>query len=285
MVKVSHISDTAKWVAAYRALETERPDALFRDPHAARLSGALGQQLARELRGGLGNAWIFVVRTKLLDDWVERLVREERIDLVLNLAAGFDARPYRLALPATLRWAEVDLPALLAEKEQLLAGSVPRCQLTRHPLDLADRPARQRLLAQLGAGAQRVLVLTEGLLVYLTPAQAGELAMDLAAVPSVGLWALDLVNHRVLKIAQRQWGRALAAGNAQMKFGPRERFDFFRPLGFRERESQSFLDAGVQFDRQPPFGTTYRWIHQLPLPHGWRAALPWAGVGLLAKRR
>ena len=35
-----NISDTAHWVAFYRALESERPDALFRDPFARPLAGA-----------------------------------------------------------------------------------------------------------------------------------------------------------------------------------------------------------------------------------------------------
>lgn len=40
--EISHVSDTAHWVAVYRAMETERPDAIFRDPYARRLAGARG---------------------------------------------------------------------------------------------------------------------------------------------------------------------------------------------------------------------------------------------------
>jgi O-methyltransferase involved in polyketide biosynthesis len=32
---IRNISDTARWMAVYRARETERPDAHFRDPFAA----------------------------------------------------------------------------------------------------------------------------------------------------------------------------------------------------------------------------------------------------------
>src|SRR5256885_6123414 len=35
---------------------------------------------------------------------------EQGTDMVVNLAAGLDARPYRMALPASLQWIEVDLP-------------------------------------------------------------------------------------------------------------------------------------------------------------------------------
>ena len=43
---VRNISDTAMWAAAYRARETERPGALFRDPFAKRLAGPRGEQIA-----------------------------------------------------------------------------------------------------------------------------------------------------------------------------------------------------------------------------------------------
>jgi O-methyltransferase involved in polyketide biosynthesis len=36
---VRNIADTARWVAWFRAQETLRPDAVFRDPLAARLAG------------------------------------------------------------------------------------------------------------------------------------------------------------------------------------------------------------------------------------------------------
>jgi len=44
---VSHVSDTARWVAVYRAWESQRPDALFSDPFAERLAGARGQAMAK----------------------------------------------------------------------------------------------------------------------------------------------------------------------------------------------------------------------------------------------
>ncbi|HMC32560.1 MAG TPA: class I SAM-dependent methyltransferase [Candidatus Angelobacter sp.] len=47
-----NISDTALWVAIYRARETERPDALFRDPFARKLAGARGEQIAQEMQLG-----------------------------------------------------------------------------------------------------------------------------------------------------------------------------------------------------------------------------------------
>ena len=41
--RIENISDTARWVALYRAIESERPDAHFRDPYARRLLGEGGE--------------------------------------------------------------------------------------------------------------------------------------------------------------------------------------------------------------------------------------------------
>ena len=65
--------------------------------------------------------------------------------MVVNLAAGLDARPYRMALPPNLDWIEVDLPDLVDYKERILAGETPACRLERVRLDLADVAARRKL--------------------------------------------------------------------------------------------------------------------------------------------
>src|SRR5215218_10081906 len=61
---IENVSDTARWVAYYRALETERPDALFRDPYARALAGARGAAIAAALPGGRAAAWSLIVRTR-----------------------------------------------------------------------------------------------------------------------------------------------------------------------------------------------------------------------------
>jgi methyltransferase (TIGR00027 family) len=96
-----NISDTAHWVAMYRALESERPDALFRDPFAMRLAGERGARIAEGHTFAQRNAWSFVARTVLFDRFISDAVAQGA-DMVVNLAAGLDARPYRMALPSHL---------------------------------------------------------------------------------------------------------------------------------------------------------------------------------------
>src|SRR5579863_2005541 len=138
---VRGISDTARWVAYFRARETERPDALFRDPYAERLAGELGLQIANTLPDGNKHEWAWVARTYLFDHFLSRAIRDGA-DLVVNLAAGLDACPYRMNVPAALQWVEVDLPDIVSYKEEILGNEKPRCRLERVALDLSDVSAR-----------------------------------------------------------------------------------------------------------------------------------------------
>jgi len=82
---IRNISDTARWVAVYRARESERPDAVFRDLFAQRLAGERGQQIAASMPFAEKNSWPFVARTWLIDRLISEQVREG-IDRVVTVA-------------------------------------------------------------------------------------------------------------------------------------------------------------------------------------------------------
>jgi O-methyltransferase involved in polyketide biosynthesis len=98
---VQDVADTARWVALYRAQESERPDALFHDPFARQLAGDTNADIERlREKGRSSMQWSSVVRTAVIDELILACVREHEIDTVLMLGAGLDARPQRLPLPA-----------------------------------------------------------------------------------------------------------------------------------------------------------------------------------------
>lgn len=244
------VSDTALLVAAYRAAESERRRPLFRDPYARSLAGERGERLARELRLGLAfQAWPVIARTVVFDEVILRLATAGSVASVLNLAAGLDARPYRLDLPAGLRWIEADLPAILEHKERLLAAERPRCRLERVPIDLAEPVARRRLLDDV---VSPTLVLTEGLLVYLAAEDVSALALDLAGRPEARWWLLDLAGPAVLRwVERRPVGRQLAAANAAYRFAPMEGPDFFQARGWEPVEVRSSWAEARRLGRLP----------------------------------
>ena len=271
---VRDISDTALWVAHYRAQETDRPDAAFRDPYARALAGDRGEKIAKAQKFGDQNAWSFMARTVLVDRFITDAVRDGT-DLVVNLAAGLDTRPYRMDLPKTLRWVEVDLPGILDYKESILKGAAPVCALERVRLDLSDEAARRVLFARLGAGSSRALVVTEGLLIYLGADAVASLGRDLAAVPSFHAWITDLASPALMKMMIARGGDMIAAAGAPFKFAPPEGPDFFVPLGWKPVKMASLLKTAGRLKRLP---LMLKLISLLPQPAKLPPNRPWSLV-------
>jgi methyltransferase (TIGR00027 family) len=277
---IRDISDTARWMAVYRARETERPDAVFRDPFARALAGERGEQIAKAAGFGEENAWSFLARTYLFDRFVTKQVKQG-VDLVVNLAAGLDTRPYRMELPASLRWVEVDLPDILDYKEEILGDAKPVCELERVRLDLTNPDARRGLFNRLGRTAQHVLVISEGLVIYLMPAEVGALAQDLAAPPSFHHWVVDIVSPGLLAMVKDRMGKAVQEAGAPFLFGPPEGPLFFELYGWTPVDVRSMLKTASKLERLP---FMLRMFSMLPDSSGAQGSQPWAGVCLLQKK-
>ena len=242
-----HVSDTALWVAMYRAMESERPDALFRDPYARRMAGERGAEILRSMPRARSTAWPMVVRTAVMDEIILRLVGEG-VRTVINLAAGLDTRAFRLSLPPKLRWFDVDLPDMIAYRRQHLADATPVCVHEEIAADMVDGVARAAVVAR-ACAAGPAMIVTEGLLVYLTSEQVTALARDARAEPEVRWWLMDLASPLLLKMLKRSWQPRLAAANAPMQFAPEEGTEFFAPLGWREVEFRSTWDESLRLRR------------------------------------
>jgi methyltransferase (TIGR00027 family) len=253
---ISNVSETARWVATYRAVESARPDALFHDPLADRLAGERGRAIVAAAPRTIRNGWWLVARTKFIDDVIMDAI-VDGCDRVLNLAAGLDTRPYRLDLPPDFTWVEADLPGLLAEKERLLADETPRCRLTRHAVDLADPAARDAFLDDELAGTTKALVLTEGLLMYLEDSDVRALSTAFNR-PEVAWWMLDFAGPGLQKRMNKRT-RGLM-NSAPFKFAPANGLAFFEDLGWRPIEMESVFAAAHRFDRLPGWMRPLAWL-------------------------
>jgi methyltransferase (TIGR00027 family) len=186
---VEHVSDTARMTAACRAMEWGRLGALVRDPFARRLAGERGLAIARGLPDTELMCFGIALRDRFFDDLLLEAVDRHQIRTVLCVGAGLDARPWRLDLPSSLRWIETDFPAILDYKHERLAGETPRCRLERMTADLHGVRERAALWAAVGAGP--ALMLTEGVLPYLSGDSVHALAREAAANSGIRIWLSD----------------------------------------------------------------------------------------------
>ncbi|HKQ86521.1 MAG TPA: SAM-dependent methyltransferase [Candidatus Acidoferrales bacterium] len=244
---VDNVSDTAFWVAHYRALETERRDALFRDPLAARLAGEHGSKIAASIPMSRMTAWIIAIRTTIIDAYIGKGL-EEGVDTIVNLGAGLDTRPYRMDLPPSLLWIEADYPKMIAYKEERLANETPRCRLERVKLDLGDDVARRVLLASIDTRAKKILVLTEGVIPYLTNEQVAALAGDLHSLSHVCYWIAEYFSPDVVKFRERT-GVQKKLQNAPFRFKPGDWFGFFAQRGWHPKETRYLSEEGDRLRR------------------------------------
>jgi methyltransferase (TIGR00027 family) len=189
----NHIADTAFWVAGFRAEESERADAVFKDPLAKKLAGDRGKEMVAITPNAALMHFTIMVRTTAIDRLVETAIGNG-IDTVINLGAGLDTRPYRMQLPASLNWIEVDYEHVINYKNTVLVDEKPGCNLQRIAADLSVDTERKKLLAELGSRTQKALIITEGVVTYLTNDQASQLSKDIFSIPSFKYWIQEYLN-------------------------------------------------------------------------------------------
>lgn len=261
---ITNIADTAFWVTAARALESERSDALFHDPYARQLAGERGKTIIENMGKQEAITWSMAIRTRVLDEMVLQCIEQDGCDTVVNLAAGLDSRPYRLALPSTLHWIEVDFPAVLSYKEEILANEQPKCVLDLVKMDLAEQTARQELFQRINAQAKQVLIITEGLLTYLKQEQVGSLIEALHTQPNFH-WLLNTsAPAQVMRYLQSLHGKQLARGNSNIQFKPVDENALFRSYGWEVARFRSQFAESRRFKRKTPLG----WQKRLSLALG-----------------
>lgn len=251
---IKHVSDTALWVATYRANETKKSNALFSDPLAEKLVGDRGRKIASEMPYSDIMEWVLVMRTLGIDRLVMRAI-ELGVDTVVNLGAGLDTRPYRMNLPVDLLWVEVDFPHMIDYKNEQLRSDKPACRLERTSVDLSNIDARRAFFSGLGSASKKMLVITEGVLLYLTDDEVALLSQDLLAIPSVQYWIQDYRNQGLDDWAPKRLQNSLK--DAPFKFNPENWLDFFVKRGWKTKEY--ILASEIALREWRPFPSPFPW--------------------------
>lgn len=191
------VAATGLLAAAVRAEESTRDDPLFTDPFAAQLAGEEGRRLLADAVAATGQAPAEIaIRTRFFDEALLAAL-DDGVSQVVLLAAGMDARAYRLSWPAGTTVYEVDQPHVIATKDKRLAGEQPRCRRVAVGVDLADD--WPEALRSQGFGASTTTVwLVEGLLQYIDASAVDTLFARIDALSAPGDVALYNVIGKTL---------------------------------------------------------------------------------------
>jgi methyltransferase (TIGR00027 family) len=260
---LQNVSDTAYWVAYYRAVETDRPHALFKDPFAKILIDDRAQIIADSMPKTTAHTEQNVLmRTLIIDRFIHKLIQDEKIDTLINLGAGLDTRPYRMDLPKNFRWIEVDYQNLMDLKNKTLSTQTPACELERHSIDLSNLGLRRALFERLAQTSKKTVILTEGVLPYLTEVEVASLSNDLRTHANFEYWIADYVSPAAYKYLRNDTRREIMK-NAPFRFFPTDYLDFYRSQNWKIKEINFVQEEAQKHGRELP---PPPWFMDLPAP-------------------
>jgi methyltransferase (TIGR00027 family) len=264
---LDRVAATARWTAAARALERDRPDALLDDPWAVELAGEEGMAW---LRGQAPGATLpMVVRARFFDDWLGEAMRDDGGPRqAVLLGSGLETRAWRLGWPAGTTLFEVDRAAVLEWKGAVLqaAGALPACRRVEVPADIGRDWDARLLVAGFNPSAPAAW-LAEGLLFYLPDALLRDVLSAATRLSVAGsCLGFDIPNRAVLSSPwTKPWLDMQAAAGAPW-------------LGTMDDPRAELGELGWHADvTQPGAGDTGhgRWRLPVPpvdapeMPHSW----------------
>ncbi|MFJ6701105.1 class I SAM-dependent methyltransferase [Streptomyces sp. NPDC091272] len=256
------VERTALLTAALRAAETQRPDRLYEDPHAAALAGDIGPELLAEVRtatfppGGTrtlpSTPDYNAIRTRFFDDYLQEAAQDPQTTQIVLAPAGMDSRAYRLDWPQRLRWFEVDRPAVLAHKDERLGAATPRTDHRKVAVDLTEPDWEDRLQAAGYDPEVPSTWLLEGLLYYIPEADTHRILRRIAAISAPGSRiAADIVNSAALTLPHMRGLLDVFEGwGCPWLFGTDEPEALFDAYGYQVRATQPG-EEGADYGRWP----------------------------------
>lgn len=273
------VSRTAQWTAAARALETEREDRLFADPYARTVADTIGFELL-DRYAGAGTVPFLAIRTTYLDRAIVRAVEDHGIRQVVFLAAGMDTRFYRLPWPDGVTVYELDRPALLEVKADMLAGEPAPAGRTRVtvPVDLTEDWTGPLRAAGWNPD-EPVLWVVEGLLFFLPEQAVRRLIGTLAGQSAPGSVLLgDVISKAALENPlSRAFLNCLEEDGNPWLFGTETPESLLAECGWAVREVRQPGEDGADFGRWP-YPVPARAVPRVPRSFLFTCDLPTAEV-------
>jgi methyltransferase (TIGR00027 family) len=152
-----------------RAYESRGPRPILGDHAAAAAVDRIDYDFKRIHRNSLpvSNQYLVVLRAKQLDDWCADFLHRHPEAVVLHLGCGLDGRAFRISVPPSVQWFDLDQPGVIELRRRLYqdtAGYRMIASSVTDPQWLADIPT-----------GLPTLVVAEGLLMYLQESEVRRL--------------------------------------------------------------------------------------------------------------
>lgn len=235
-----------------RAYESRSQRPILNDTAAAAAVDRIEYDFKRIHRASLpaSNQYLVVLRAKELDDWCADFLHRHPDAVVLHLGCGLDGRAFRLAVPTSVLWFDLDQPGVIELRRRLY-------EETERYRMIGSSVTDPQWLANIPSG-RPTLVIAEGLLMYVPEAEVRLLLQRLTDQFSCGEMHFDTISplgplaSKVFTKGIVKWG----IGNARAleKWNPK--------LHLLERKSTL---AGYRQIPSTPVRLIYKLVQALPV--------------------
>jgi O-methyltransferase involved in polyketide biosynthesis len=234
-----------------RACESRVPHPILGDHFAAQDVARIDydfERLHKFVRPS-SNQFTVALRSAQVDAWITDYLSGHPDAAVLHLGCGLHSRGIRIAASEGVRWFDVDLPQVIALRRQLYSESETYRMIGSSVTDPG-------WLDELPAGGP-VLIVAEGLLMYLTPAEVTDLLHRLLDRFDTGELLADLLS---------KWGPRLSKVSVSgiIKWGTRDGSEITRWDDRLRLLEDSPVIAGFDKISQTPQRLLYRLAYAIP---------------------
>lgn len=195
-VDLGKVQETSLLTLWARAAEARKPRPMLEDPAAVSIVNSLDYDF-RKLAGAQANQVAVCLRTSIYDRWIRRFLAEHPAGTVVELGAGLSTRFDRLD-NGRVRWFDMDLPDVVALREQLIADKERRTTVAGSLLE------GDWVEAVKSASEGPYFFVSEAVLVYFTEQQVKDVLATIATNFPGAQFAFDTASQWTVERMRKQ---------------------------------------------------------------------------------
>ncbi len=235
------ISNTAFYCCGIRMRDAQSARPVCADHHAKRFMDERGLQIFRQFGGESPANISNVARHRYIDDFLRAQLAGQPHLRVIVIGCGFDTRAFRLTGGT---WLELDEPALIAYKSEVLPASESPNPLQRIPIDFSSESLAQKL--QPFAGSAPTVFVIEGVAMYLPIESLRATLLTLGSLFPGNRVIADLMTARFIHRYGANIKRTIACLGVQL-IPPDTPALPFEQAGYRELSRASIVGMAFRY--------------------------------------
>lgn len=237
------VSKTAYYCCGVRMQDAESKKPLVGDTYARTLMGEEGLAYWEAFKSATDPNASNIARCHLIDQHLKMALDQNPDTTFILIGAGLDSRAFRFP---TGRWVEFDEPGVMEYKNALLPAAQCKNALERIPIDFEKEKLADKLLAFKDRGP--VVIVIEGVLMYLTHEQKTELLRTLTGMFRKQTLICDLMNSQFFSaLGKRGIYQQLRDKGAIFVDLEKDPAQLFQDHGYRLTDVESNLLAASKF--------------------------------------